>query len=72
MFNDDIYFSTKTSSWFVFLCPVALHTALNRFMPIFQIALILRAIILHKSPQNIIARKIKMPAENYADLFFMF
>jgi hypothetical protein len=28
----------------IFLCPVALHTALNRFMPIFQIALILRAV----------------------------
>ncbi len=26
------------------LCPVALHTALNRFMPIFQRALILRAV----------------------------
>jgi hypothetical protein len=26
------------------LCPVALHTALNRFMSIFQIALILRAV----------------------------
>ena len=24
----------------IILCPVALHTALNRFMPIFQIALI--------------------------------
>ncbi len=29
---------------FKLLCPVALHTALNRFMSIFQIALILRAV----------------------------
>jgi hypothetical protein len=29
---------------FIILCPIALHTALNRFMPIFQIALILRAV----------------------------
>jgi hypothetical protein len=28
----------------IIFCPVALHTALNRFMPIFQIALILRAV----------------------------
>ncbi len=32
--------SSVTPGTVYFLCPVALHTALNRFMPIFQIALI--------------------------------
>jgi hypothetical protein len=38
------YFLLFTFIELLFLCPVALHTALNRFMLIFQIALILRAV----------------------------
>ncbi len=49
----------------MFLCPVALHTALfYRFMPIFQIALILCAVYFSGLLFYISARKIKLPADS--------
>jgi hypothetical protein len=60
-----VFFGQK---FYIFLCPVALHNAPNKFMSIYQRALILRAVY---SSGLLFARQIKLPAESRLDILYV-